>query len=424
MSPSDALEDPPEPTLTEGQLFNQLQPLLAVCSTLTQDRPVDAVLDDLLRELRRLVRAQAGAIYLIEGDQLRFVCTQNDARPEMNQTPRAGSAVFGAAFKSIRIPLNGPSLAAFCGREGEALNIADAYQIPESAPYRFDRQYDDRTGYKCQSILVLPLGVAGRKPIGVVQAINHLPDPHASRPHLAPDARGFSAFPDSAMQLGQALASMATIVVANAQLRAQVQRQHLDTIFRLAKAAEFRDNDTGAHVQRVSMYCELIARDMGLPQERCQEILFAAPMHDVGKLGVPDAILNKPGPLTPEERVEMQKHTTIGAQILRGSETGVVKVAESIAISHHEKWDGTGYPHGLSGAAIPVEGRICAVADVFDALTSPRVYKPPFPVEKAYSIIQKDAGTHFDPEAVAAFVRSRDTVEAIQAAYCEVSTNK
>ncbi len=413
MSPADLS---PEALLADtGSLSCQIGPLLAVCSTLNQDRPVEVVLDDLLRELRRMVRADAGAVYLIEGDHLRFVCTQSDSRPDMVQSPKVKRALIPQALKDLRIPLSGTSLAGFVAREGKALAVTDVYEIPEGLPYRFDRTIDERTGYRTRSMLVLPIGVSGQPPVGVIQAINHTGDPGTCPvPGTAPNP-----FPDLALQTGEALASMATIVVRNGQLRAQVEKLHLETIFRLATAAEFRDNDTGAHIQRVSMYCEAVAHTMGLPQQRCQELLFAAPMHDVGKLGVPDAILTKAGPLTPEERDAMKKHTLIGAEILRGSDNEVIRTAERIALTHHEKWDGTGYPRGLKGADIPVEGRICAVADVFDALTSKRSYKDAFPLEKAYAIINKDAGTHFDPEVVSAFVRSRDVIESIQEAYAE-----
>lgn len=405
----------PEAILADnGSLSCQMGPLLAVCSTLNQDRPVEVVLDDLLRELRRMVRADAGAVYLVEGDHLRFVCTQSDSRPDMVQSPKVKRGLI-PLLKDFRMPLNGQALAAYSAREGKAVAIADVYEILETAPYRFDRTFDEKTGYRTRSMLVLPIGVTGEKPVGVIQAINHTGDPGTCPvPGTAPNP-----FPDMALQTGEALASMATIVVRNAQLRAQVQKLHLETIFRLATAAEFRDNDTGAHIQRVSMYCEAVAHTMGLPQSKCQDLLFATPMHDVGKLGIPDAILTKAGPLTPEEREAMKQHTIIGGEILRGSDNEVIQTAELIALTHHEKWDGTGYPRGLKGTEIPVEGRICAVADVFDALTSKRSYKDAFPLEKAYGIIRKDSGTHFDPDVVSAFEKSRDVIESIQEAYSE-----
>ncbi|MFM9957820.1 MAG: GAF and HD-GYP domain-containing protein [Phycisphaerales bacterium] len=414
MSPAE-LSVPPsaDPSAPPGAaeastLSCQIGPLLAVCATLNQDRPLEWMLDDLLRELRRMVRADAGAVYLVEGDHLRFVCTQSDSRADMVESPRL-CGMLTPIFKGIRIPIQGPALAAYVAREGRSLAVPDVYETPDDAPYRFDRTIDEKTGYRTRSMLVLPIGVTGQTPVGVIQAINYISEPGASA----------SPFPDLALQTAEALASMATIVVRNTQLRVQVQKLHLETIFRLATAAEFRDNDTGAHIQRVSMYSEAIAQSLGLPQPKCSELLYATPMHDVGKLGIPDSILTKAGPLTPEEREQMKTHTTIGAQILRGSDNEVIRTAELIAQSHHEKWDGTGYPGGVRGADIPIEGRICAVADVFDALTSKRSYKKAFPLEKAFAIIQKDAGTHFDPEVAAAFMRQRDVVESIQDLYAE-----
>ncbi len=408
MTPAGLSAEPMLPPPEAGSLSCQIGPLLSVCATLNQDRPLEWMLDDLLRELRRMVRADAGAVYLVEGDHLRFVCTQSDSRADMVESPRL-CGMLTPMFKGLRIPIQGTALAAYAAREGRSLAVADVYETAEGLPYRFDRTIDERTGYRTKSMLVLPIGVSGQAPVGVIQAINHVPEPGA-----AP-----TAFPEMALQTAEALASMATIVVRNTQLRLQVQKLHLETIFRLATAAEFRDNDTGAHIQRVSMYCEAIAQAMGLPQSRCSEILYAAPMHDVGKLGIPDSILTKAGPLTPGEREQMKKHTTIGAEILRGSDNEVIRTAERIALHHHEKWDGTGYPQGLKGAGISIEGRICAVADVFDALTSKRSYKQAFPLDKAYGIIQKDSGTHFDPEVSAAFMRQREVVEAIQELYAE-----
>lgn len=387
---------------------SQLEMLLGVCASLNQTRPVEQLLDDLLHELRRLVNAEAGAVYIADAERLKFVCAQNDARPDLVQCGKTSLAHKNSILKEVSVPLDAPTLGCYVTRTGEALNIPDVYNLPPVAPYRFDPTIDTKTGYRCQSMLVIPLVVGGSKPIGAIQAINH-----------KLQTGGIGAFPGSTMEMAKGLASMATMLLKNAQLRAQIHKLHLDTIFRLATAAEFRDTDTGAHIRRVSMYCETIARAMGLPQAQCHEILFAAPMHDVGKLGVPDAILTKPGPLTPEERTTMQQHTLMGSKILSGSDNEVLRCAEQIAIAHHEKWDGTGYPNGLKGPDIPLVGRICAVADVFDALTSKRAYKPPFPLEKAFEIIRKDAGTHFDHDVVAAFERERETVESIYLAYKE-----
>jgi len=184
----------------------------------------------------------------------------------------------------------------------------------------------------------------------------------------------------------------------------------LDTIFRLSRAAECKDEDTGAHIQRMSHYSAAVARQMGLNDSTVEAMLYAAPMHDVGKIGIPDQILLKPGRLDPDEWEIMKQHTTIGAKIMEGSDAEFIKLAEVIALTHHEKWDGSGYPRGLKGSEIPLAGRIAAVADVFDALTSKRPYKEPFPIEKSFAIIKESRGSHFDREVVDALFAVEDEI--------------
>ena len=199
------------------------------------------------------------------------------------------------------------------------------------------------------------------------------------------------------------LANQAAAAVENVQLYEQVRDAAHDTIFRLAAAAEYKDKDTGRHIMRMSRYSALIARAMGFPEKFCENILLASPMHDIGKLGVPDAILGKPATLDREEWEEMRKHTLYGAEILKGSENELIRMSEKIALCHHEKYDGSGYPQGLKGEDIPIEGRITALADVFDALTSKRVYKEKYALEETLKIIREGKGRHFDPRVVEAF---------------------
>ena len=176
-----------------------------------------------------------------------------------------------------------------------------------------------------------------------------------------------------------------------------------EIILRLSKASEYRDSDTGAHVIRVARTCRELAEELGLPAQTCRDIYLAAPMHDIGKIGVPDSILRKPGSLTRDERSRMETHVSVGAAILAGSESRLIRLAAEIADTHHERWDGSGYPHGLKGTAIPIAGRIAAVADVFDALVSERPYKAAWEVERAIAFVLESAGTLFDPAVVRAF---------------------
>jgi putative two-component system response regulator len=191
----------------------------------------------------------------------------------------------------------------------------------------------------------------------------------------------------------------------------------LDTVQRLSYAAEYKDEDTGTHIKRMSNYAAAIARKMGLPDKTVEIILYASPMHDIGKIGIPDRVLLKPAKLDPEEWEIMKTHTTIGASILHGSDAEFIKLAEVIALTHHEKWDGTGYPKGLKGHEIPMAGHITAIADVFDALVSKRPYKEAFPVEKAFQIIKDSRGTHFKPELVDVFFSVQQEILDIKEHY-------
>lgn len=190
-------------------------------------------------------------------------------------------------------------------------------------------------------------------------------------------------------------------VILEEQVRArtaELYETRQEVIRRLGLAAEFRDNETGNHIIRMSKYAQLLALAHGLPEKHAEVILNAAPMHDIGKIGIPDSILLKPGKLDPAEWEVMKTHVTMGADLLAGSATELMEVAQRIALHHHEKWDGSGYPGGLSGEQISIEGRICALADVFDALTSERPYKSAWTVEKTVDFIESEAGKHFDPQ--------------------------
>jgi putative two-component system response regulator len=192
---------------------------------------------------------------------------------------------------------------------------------------------------------------------------------------------------------------------------------HMETIHKLSAAAEYKDEDTASHILRMSRYCAVIARNLGLPPEQVELILNSSPMHDIGKMGIPDAILLKPGKLTEEEWIVMRRHTVIGASILRGGSSKYLEIGAVIALSHHEKWDGTGYPRNLAGEDIPLFGRICALADVFDALTTRRPYKDAYTNERAQAIMADGRGSHFDPKLFDVFIESFGEILSIQREY-------
>jgi PAS domain S-box-containing protein len=196
------------------------------------------------------------------------------------------------------------------------------------------------------------------------------------------------------------------------KVEASLRRSREETIRRLSRAAEYRDDETGAHIERVSRYCELIAISLGLDPERCEQLRIASPMHDVGKIGIPDAILLKPGPLNAEERAEIERHAEIGHCILNGSDAALLDLAATIAWTHHERWDGHGYPRGLEQEEIPLAGRIAAVADVFDALTSHRIYRPAMSYPEAVAIMRSGRGSQFDPRVLDVFLEAESEIRA------------
>ncbi|MGI2176624.1 HD domain-containing phosphohydrolase [Shewanella frigidimarina] len=203
------------------------------------------------------------------------------------------------------------------------------------------------------------------------------------------------------------------------QALASLKAASLETIHRLTMASEYKDEETGAHIQRMSLYSEAVARSVGLDEHTVENILFSASMHDLGKISTPDHILLKPGKLDAAEWEIMKQHTVVGANILKGSNSEVIKMGEVIARSHHEKWDGSGYPEGLKGSDIPIAARIVAIADVFDALSSTRPYKKSFSEEKTFAIIREGSGSHFDPDIVDAFFAVQKEILTIKKKYSD-----
>ena len=379
-------------------LREQLLKLNQIGVALSSERNLNSLFDLILAEARGFTSAEAGTLYTREGDSLRFQVAHNDVLSE-----RLGHGNTDRQFRGSLMPMTKKSLSGYTALTGEVLNIPDAYAIPETMEYKFNEEYDRKNNYKSRSLLSVPMKAPSGEVIGVLQLLN------------ARDARGkVIPFDREYETLVESLASQAAVAYRNAKLTAELKESYLDTIFRLSIAAEFRDNDTAVHIRRMAQYSAVIAEAMGLPPERVELILYASPMHDIGKIGVSDRILLKPGKLTDEEFAEMKKHTIIGGAILEGAEAPVLKLSYEIALSHHEKFDGSGYPYGRKGEDIPMSGRIVAVADVFDALTSVRCYKPAFPFDKAVQMIEEGSGKHFDPKCVEAFRKALDRITRIR----------
>ena len=225
--------------------------------------------------------------------------------------------------------------------------------------------------------------------------------------------------------LNKAVSQQKDILEETVRIRTQeLQETQLDVVHRLARAAEYRDNETGAHIVRMSHFAVILGRACGMSEQECDVLFHATPMHDVGKLGIPDRILLKPGKLDPEEFETMKQHTVIGAQLLANSQSPVLRMGEIIALTHHEKWDGSGYPNRLSGEDIPLPGRICALADVFDALSSKRCYKDAWPLEKTLAEIRSSSGKHFDPHLVEIFEELLPVILNVQQTHSDMETPK
>jgi len=203
-------------------------------------------------------------------------------------------------------------------------------------------------------------------------------------------------------------------VLRNIKMADEIKQSRIETVKKFVKASEYHDTDTGGHIERMSRYSVLLYRELGFDEASCEVMRLAAMLHDVGKISTPDAVLKKPGRLTPDEFEIMKLHTVKGYEVLRDADSPFLQMGATIAYTHHEKWDGSGYPRGLKGTDIPAEGRVVALADVFDALCSRRVYKDAWPIDKVFDEIRNCSGSHFDPQIVEIFFDNLDEVLEIK----------
>ncbi len=293
-------------------------------------------------------------------------------------------------MQSVEIPIDS-GIVGYAIKTGEKVIIEDAYKDP-----RFNPQIDKETGYKTKSVMVIPMFDNENKIIGAFQAINHL----GSRVD----------FDERDMQRLMLASTYAAETLISAKLSQEIQDTQKEVVFTMGAIGESRSKETGNHVKRVAEYSKILALAIGMDEEEAELLKQASPMHDIGKVAIPDEILKKPGRFTKSERKIMETHAQLGYEMIRHSNRPLLQAASIVAHQHHEKWDGSGYPRGLSGEDIHIYGRITALADVFDALGSDRVYKKAWPLEKIFNLIKEERAKHFDPELVDAFFENSEKI--------------
>lgn len=297
--------------------------------------------------------------------------------------------------REIRVPAD-KGVVGHAALSREVQLVADAYN-----DFRFNPDVDKNTGYMTRNVLAVPLLDAHGDVLGVFQALNK-------------QQGDFSRIDVDLLVL---ISEYAAAALERAKLYRQIRDTQNKLVHKLAMAAEFKDEETSAHTRRVGLYSALLGKASGLKADEVEVLKTAAPMHDLGKIGIPDNILKKPGKLDEEEWQVMQRHPEIGYKILDDADNPILHTAALISRDHHEKWDGSGYPRGLKGEEISIHGRIVALADVFDALSTRRPYKEPWPLEEILDYIKSLSGKQFDPKLVELFFENLDDVILIKERY-------
>ncbi|MCL2066172.1 MAG: HD domain-containing protein [Treponema sp.] len=403
--------------------------IMSLDSELNQIQDLDVLLERILLEARKVVNADAGSIYVVtselakEAEKLSIKYSQNDTIKK--QLPPGEKMIYSV----FSVPIDEKSISGYCALTKKPINIPDMYNIEPNAPFSFNSTFDKISGYKTTSTLTVPLVTAHGILMGVIQVIN------------AKDKKGHT-IPFSADD-----ELLITHFAANATIALQRAYMTRAMVLRMIKMSELRDpKETGTHVNRVAGYSAEIydrwAYHRGVSQverDKFRDILkIGSMLHDVGKVAISDVILKKPARLTPEEYAIMQNHTLYGAVLFDDAQSPADHLAREIALSHHENWDGTGYPGyvdpvsrvplkldssgkplGMKGEEIPLGGRIVAIADVFDALCSKRVYKEPWSESQVLSEMRKLAGSKFDPELIDVFFEILPAIKQTQQLYPE-----
>jgi HD-GYP domain-containing protein (c-di-GMP phosphodiesterase class II) len=408
-------------------LKEKLDKLARLGIELHQVRDMDILLERVLRDARRFVNADAGSIYIRHGDRLHFTYTQNDTL--QSRLPEGEKLI----YSTFSIPIDESSIAGYVAATGHLLNISDVYCIPDRAPYSLSKKFDREAGYKTRSVFTVPLKAGSGGLLGILQIINARDASDAIVPFEKEDETIMLHF-----------AGIASVALERAQMTRAI-------LLRMIRMSELRDpKETGAHVNRVGGYSveiyEQWARRHGVDEKEIDRnrdsLRMAAMLHDVGKVAISDIILKKPGRFNHDEFEVMKQHTTLGAKLFLDAQSDFDEAACQVALNHHERWDGNGYPghvdletgrsldfgcgpdgrpRGKKGHEIPLFGRIVAIADVYDALSSARIYKEAWDEALVLRTIQAEAGRQFDPELVDIFLSSINVLRSIQKRYQDPS---
>ena len=409
--------------LTEREKMETMSRLVI---ELNQVSDLDILMEHILTQARRFANADAGSIYIADNKTLRFTYTQNDT---LQKRLLPGEKLI---FSTFTLPINKQSIAGYVAATGRPLNIADVYRIEPTAPYSFSKEFDEASRYTTCSALTIPLKSAGGSLLGVLQIIN-----------AQDEANRVISFAESDEEMMLQFASIAAVALERAQMTRAI-------ILRMIRMAELRDpKETGAHVNRVGGFAveiyEKWASRRHLSQaeiDKNRDILrMAAMLHDVGKVAISDLILKKPGRFNRDEFEIMKQHTILGAQLFLGQQSEFDDAASQVALTHHERWDGKGYPGyvdlsrgtpligysgpngqalGKKGKDIPLFGRIVALADVYDALSSQRIYKEAWNESDVMLTLERESGYHFDPELVEIFFSISDIIRSIRQRYEDI----
>jgi len=376
--------------ISDEEAKEVLSELIDAVIDIELERDLEKTLEKLLYHARKIVDSEAGTLYLKQDDHLSIRVCQNDevelSSFELN--------------KKI-LPIDHHSIAGFVILNDKVVLEPDVLAISPECSYHFNASFDKHSGFTTKSILAIPLRHPSEGVIGVLELFN-------------PED---GVFEDWNVGVLKHFSVLASVSLVNLRLYATLKDSYLDTLFRLGLAAEFKDDDTYCHVNRIRYTTRIIARELGCSKVQQEIIFHASSMHDIGKIGVPDSILKKAGKLDDAEWSIMRQHPKMGASILRESDDEIMQASLDIALYHHEKWNGEGYPHALSAEDIPLFARIVAVADVFDALVQERCYKKAWKVSKALGLIRDEQGKHFDPAVVDAFFAGQEDIFKVQEEY-------